>query len=217
MVSAETVLGIADDPGELAGYGPIGPEQARRIAHLAGATWQRLITDPVTGVVLDHGRTAYTPPATLADHVRARFGWTCTRPGCSNATADLDHATAWAESGATSVDNLHTVCRGCHTAKHRGWTVRIAPDGTTTWRTPHGRSCSTRPTDLRPEDHLPDRPGGPRRTGATDAGDSVRHPVDATGEASAAPATGWWTEVSRDVAAAAPVAVPVVRSVPAPF
>lgn len=155
VVSAETVLGIADTPGELAGYGPVGPEQARRIVHLAGTTWRRLITDPVTGAVLDHGRTSYAPPAALADHVQARFGWTCTRPGCSNVAADLDHATAWAELGETSVDNLHTVCRGCHTAKHAGWTVRITPDGTTTWRTPHGRSSTTGPTDHRPEDRVP--------------------------------------------------------------
>ena len=166
-------------------------------------------------MVLDRGRTTYTPPATLADHVRARFGWTCTRPGCSNAAADLDHATAWAESGVTSIDNLHTVCRGCHSAKHRGWTVRIEPDGTTTWRTPHGRSSSTRPTDHRPEDRARDRDRD--RAGVTDEGDVLPEPVAVRAPVAPGPARAWWTEVCREVASAAPMAVPDPGPVPAPF
>jgi len=154
VVSAETVLGISDAPGDLGGYGPVGPAQARRIAHLAGTTWRRVLTDPATGVVLDRGRTAYAAAAPLAEHVRVRFGGRCTRPGCPQAGADLDHATAWQDGGTTGVGNLHPVCRGCHTAKHTGWTVRIDRDGTTTWATPHGRSASTHPTDLRPEDRV---------------------------------------------------------------
>lgn len=205
VVSAETVLGIADTPGELAGYGPVGPEQARQIAHLAGTTWRRLITDPVTGTVLDRGRSTYTPPGALADHVQARFGWTCTRPGCSNVAADLDHATAWAELGDTSVDNLHPVCRGCHTAKHAGWSVRIAPDGTTTWRTPHGRSSNTRPTDHRPEDRLP-------RTGAPTA---VPPPDEPTGRPGDGRPSAWWEGVRRVVSARSAHTVPS-RPVPTP-
>lgn len=213
VVSAETVLGIADTPGELAGYGPVGPEQARRIAHLAGTTWRRLITDPVTGAVLDRGRSAYTPPAALADHVQARFGWTCTRPGCSNVAADLDHATAWTELGGTSVDNLHTVCRGCHTAKHGGWTVRIAPDGTTTWRTPHGRSSTTGPTDHRPEDRAPhlDRPPV---AGIGGAGSGVATIGVTTTGSPPEPRQDWWGEMRRAVAAGA---APAVRSQPTPL
>ncbi len=161
LVSAETVLGISDAPGELVGYGPVGPAQSRRIAHLAGTTWRRVLTDPTTGVVLDRGRTTHAAPAPLAEHVRLRFGGQCTRPGCAHTAADLDHATSWQDAGTTGLANLHPVCRGCHTAKHAGWTVRIDRDGTTTWTTPHGRSASTRPADLRPEDRL-QRPGPPQ-------------------------------------------------------
>lgn len=167
VVSAETVLGISDAPGELRGHGPVGPVQARRIAGLAGMTWRRMITDPTTGTVLDRGRTTYTPPVGLADEVVARGGWQCTRPGCGHAATDVDHARGWAELGPTAADNLHGVCRGCHTAKHQGWTVRIDSGGTATWTTPHGRSASTPPTDHRPEDrtpppwHRPDDTGPP--------------------------------------------------------
>ena len=37
----------------------------------AGGTWRRLITDPVSGTVMNVGRTRYRPPAGLADLVRA--------------------------------------------------------------------------------------------------------------------------------------------------
>jgi hypothetical protein len=46
-VPATTLLGLTDTPGELAGYGPITAEVARRIA--AHGTWRRLLTDPVSG------------------------------------------------------------------------------------------------------------------------------------------------------------------------
>lgn len=126
VVSAETVLGIADAPGDLGGYGPVGPAQARRIAHLAGTTWRRVLTDPATGVVLDRGRTAYAAAAPLAEHVRVRFGGRCTRPGCPQAGADLDHATAWQDGGTTGVGNS-TRCAGAATPR----STRVGPSGST--------------------------------------------------------------------------------------
>ena len=65
---------------------------AYRIA--ADATWQRLLTDPATGALLDVGRTRYTPPAALAE-----FGITrdraCRFPGCRQPRTDLDHTIAY--------------------------------------------------------------------------------------------------------------------------
>ena len=78
--------------GELLGYGPIPTSMAYRIA--ADATWQRLLTDPATGALLDVGRTRYTPPAALAE-----FGITrdraCRFPGCRQPRTDLDHTIAY--------------------------------------------------------------------------------------------------------------------------
>ena len=57
--------------------------------------------------------------------------------------------------------NLHGVCRGCHTAKHRhGWTIHPTPDGHITWRSPHGSTTTHPPHDLRTDDRTP---AGPRR------------------------------------------------------
>lgn len=161
VVSAETVLGISDAPGDLLGYGPVDAGHARRIAHSAGIVWRRVLTDPVTGAVLDRGRRAYTPPAEVAGHVMARFGWQCSRPGCGHRAADLDHATAWKDGGATSAANLHPLCRGCHTARHTGWTVHLDEATGATWITPHGAAATTPVADLRPEDRLPRAPGHP--------------------------------------------------------
>ncbi|MGH8836580.1 MAG: hypothetical protein ACRDWG_16525, partial [Actinomycetes bacterium] len=49
-VPATTLLGLTDIPGELAGYGPITAEVARRI--VAHGTWRRLLTDPASGQLL---------------------------------------------------------------------------------------------------------------------------------------------------------------------
>jgi len=79
-IPASTLMGMDNQPGELAGYGPIPADVARDIA--AGGTWKRLIHDPITGTLLDYGRTTYRPPAGLADFVIAR-DQRCIFPGCS--------------------------------------------------------------------------------------------------------------------------------------
>lgn len=164
-VSAETLLGISSAPGELDGYGPITAAHARHLAHRAGTTWRRLLTDPTSGVVLDIGRSRYRPPQGLADLVATRYSGRCTRPGCPNRGRDLDHVRPWEAGGDTSDRNLHPTCRGCHTAKHSGWTVTLHDDVTVTWTAPNGHSLSTRPTDHRPEDRVVASPALAGRAG----------------------------------------------------
>jgi hypothetical protein len=55
-----TLLGADDQPCELVGHGPITADQAREIA--ADAVLKRLVYDPLSGALLDHGRTTYRPP-----------------------------------------------------------------------------------------------------------------------------------------------------------
>src|SRR5829696_1943978 len=80
-VAATTLLGVDDHPGELAGYGPIPAAAARRVAADPDATWHRLLTDPVTGTLLDYGTTVYRPPPVLDRYVVAR-DQVCIFPGC---------------------------------------------------------------------------------------------------------------------------------------
>ena len=99
LVPMTALFGLTDDPAELLGYGPITAEMAREIA--ATATWRRLLFDPVSGALLDHGRTTYTPPVALADFVKARDVH-CRFPGCRRAVVngELDHLHAYADGGA---------------------------------------------------------------------------------------------------------------------
>ena len=105
----------------------------------AGGTWRRLVTDPVSGVVLDVGRTRYRPPTGLADLVRARDR-ACVFPTCQIPAerCDLDHLTVWGQGGTTSLDNLATLCEAHHRLKHTpGWALtRDQTSGDLSWHTP---------------------------------------------------------------------------------
>ncbi|GAA1756597.1 HNH endonuclease signature motif containing protein [Kocuria aegyptia] len=113
----------------LSGFGPISSEVARQLAAGAGV-WHRVLTHPVTGVVLDHDRTVYAVPRDLRRLVELRDG-TCRFPGCRRRAerCDLDHTVAWADGGPTAERNLAALCRQHHRIKHRDghlgrWSVR---------------------------------------------------------------------------------------------
>ncbi|MCW2569298.1 MAG: hypothetical protein JWN54_3395 [Mycobacterium sp.] len=148
VVAATTLLGLDDAPGELAGHGPIPADLAREIAADPTGTWQRILTDPVSGALLDVGRTSYTPPAAMAEHVRVRDR-TCRFPGCRQPAerCDLDHVRRYPD-GPTSRCNLCTECRHHHRLKHESdWQLDNDPDdpAVMTWTSPAGKSYTTRP------------------------------------------------------------------------
>ena len=162
IVPVTMLMGLDEQPGELVGYGPIPAGLAREIA--ADGTWRRLLTDPASGALLDHGRTTYTPPAALADFVRARDVY-CRAPICRQlaATADLDHAVAFDDGGSTSDRNLYSGCRHHHRTKTHapGWHVEQHPDGRVTWMTPTGHTYTSHPHDYRPNPPGPEPPPPP--------------------------------------------------------
>jgi len=150
MPLAATVGG--DDPCELLGYGAITADQARTVA--ADAVLRRLVCDPVTGVLLDYGRTRYEPPPSLRDHVLTR-DQTCVMPGCSQPSwrGQLDHIEPFHpghdQGGNTSADNLGSPCQHHHRAKDGGgFALSRDTDGTFHWVTPLGRSHTRPPVKL---------------------------------------------------------------------
>jgi Domain of unknown function (DUF222) len=147
-VPATTLLGLDDQPGDLAGYGPVPATVARRIAADPSGTWRRLLTDPLDGTLLAHGRRTYRPPAALADHVAAR-DQTCRFPGCHHParTADVDHTVPYPR-GATSAGNLGALCRHHHRLKHHTQWTLTQHGGQFTWTSPTGRTYSRRPEPL---------------------------------------------------------------------
>ncbi len=136
VIDAATLLGLAENPGELVGFGPIPATLARMLAADSGC-WRRMVTDPVTGHLLDYGHRTYKPPAALREYVIARDKG-CQFPGCSQPAqrCDLDHVepfTGTPEGGLTSADNLISLCRRHHQLKtHHRWRVRVVkPPGVT--------------------------------------------------------------------------------------
>ncbi len=156
VVAASTLLGLDEEPGELTGAGPITAPLARRIA--AEGTWRRLLVDPRTGRLDEVSADTYDPPQDMVEHVVARDG-TCRGIGCRIPArqSDLDHVRAW-PAGATEVTNLHPVHRLHHRIKtHTDTTVRVDPDGTTTWTLPSRRTYRVPPHQVidHPDLHPP--------------------------------------------------------------
>lgn len=134
-----TALGLADNPAELAGYGPIPASIARQLA--SDGKWRKFITDPGTGNLLSFGRESYIPPQSLADFIAARDR-ICRFPGCSQPArvSDIDHAIPWEDGGETSAENLGLLCRRHHRMKtHDGWQLQSNPDGSCNWVSPAGK------------------------------------------------------------------------------
>ena len=144
--------------GLVAGYGPVTAETARLLA--MDGIWRRVVTDPLSGAVLDVGRARYRPPAELAEHVRSRDR-TCVRAGCSADArgCDLDHTEEWGDGGVTSDANLDPLCGRDHQVKTDGGfrLVQTAP-GEFRWVTPTGHTYEVRPGVSPARRHRPPLP-----------------------------------------------------------
>ncbi len=156
-VSLSTLLCLDDAPADLAGYGPITAEAARALAE--GGVWRRIVTDPMSGQVLDVGRTRYRPPEALARHVQVRDG-TCASPVCSAPaeSCDLDHTIEYHGSGegTTSPGNLGPLCRRDHRIKtDGGFGLRQVEPGHFEWLTPTGHRYRVIPGTGGPSERLP--------------------------------------------------------------
>jgi len=130
----------------LEGYGPIDPDTARQLAAKAPSL-TRLLTHPVTGVVLSVGREKYKVPKALRTYLRVRDE-TCRFPGCNRAASgcEVDHIVAWAHQGETNWDNLQHLCTKHHKMKHETrWAITHHRNGTLTWQSPTAKHYMTHP------------------------------------------------------------------------
>lgn len=143
-VPALTLAGIDGEPALLAGYGPIDPDFARRLAEVAPG-WDRVLTDPHTGAPLAVDR--YRPSKELRRFLGARDEH-CRFPGCRVPArrCDIDHTVDAALGGETSLENLAHLCRRHYTLKHATqWSVRRRGGGVLEWTSPAGRHHVDRP------------------------------------------------------------------------
>jgi hypothetical protein len=91
LIPMLTLLGKSEMPASLEGYGPIDAETARELAGDATSIY-RILTDPVSGAILDIDQpTKYIPEGLR--RMRQLIDQTCTFPGCGKraVNCDLDH------------------------------------------------------------------------------------------------------------------------------
>jgi hypothetical protein len=152
-VDLETLLYLNDDPGELAGYGPVIAEITRKVAERqVDGTWRFVVTDPATGEPAATGPIRRRPTASQHREVLARHR-TCIFPGCRMPArdCDLDHRIPWAEGATTRSDDLGPLCRHDHGIRHSaGWKYSILPNGDVEWMSRLGHIYRTGVTSALP-------------------------------------------------------------------
>jgi hypothetical protein len=137
-VPALTAAGKDDRGAIIDGTSPVDAETARCL--MAGTPgWDRVLTHPVSGIVLavDRYRAANQMERFLgARDIHCRF------PGCRMPArlCDHDHNLDWALGGKTALCNLACLCKRHHTLKtETDWVATQLPDGTIHWTSPLGR------------------------------------------------------------------------------
>jgi hypothetical protein len=145
-VDLDTLAGLVEHPGELAGYGPVIADIARQTAlEQTDSEWRYTATHPDTGQPVANGTTSRRPTATQRRFVETRDR-TCTFPGCrSPATdCDLDHRTPHSQGGPTHIENLGPLCRHHHNLHHHhGWAYQPIAGGDYQWTSPLGHTYTT--------------------------------------------------------------------------
>jgi hypothetical protein len=191
FADAATWAGLADEPVELDGYGPIPAGVAREC--FSDSTWRAVVTEAVTGAALSVSDSTYRPSARTRRllYVKDRR---CGFPGCSAAVwfCDADHSVPHHQGGCTDTENCGLVCRRHHRLKtFTAWRWRREPDGSLEWTDPSGRTWRRGPSAvlLLPEptpteEHdgatrVPDAASSPRatRAGPEPTRDAVRDDV----------------------------------------
>lgn len=145
-VDLTTLAELDGHPGDLAGFGPVIAEIARRVTdRYRSGSWRFAVThpdsdqSPVTGVVRRRPDAAQRR-SIWADHP------TCIFPGCRMPAraSDLDHRVPWSRGGPTTVSNLAPLCRHHHMLKdNTPWSYVPAGHGDHRWTSPLRRHYTT--------------------------------------------------------------------------
>lgn len=139
LIPMLTLLGLSEQPASLEGYGPIDAGTARKLAGSADSIY-RILTDPVSGAILDIDTAAKYIPQGLR-RMKQLIDQTCTFPGCGKRArnCDLDHTIDRQFGGHTTLMNLSHLCRNHHRDKHQTkWMVTQNDTGVIEWTSPTG-------------------------------------------------------------------------------
>ncbi len=140
VVELETLIGLADNPAEIPGYGPVIAEIARKTGlDNTNGQWDFITRDQ--GQPIATGTLRRRPTQAMKRRIRAQYP-TCVHPGCRQPAhnTDIDHTIPWATHGKTRHGNLAPLCEHHHQLKDQGWQYTIQPDQTITWTSPLGHT-----------------------------------------------------------------------------
>ncbi len=170
LIDAATLVGITPNGPVTATVGgqPTDASREDLIRFLADpstdAVLRRLVTDPLTGALVDYGKNTYAA-SSLLRRWREAADQHCTHPGCTRPAVrcDVDHTVDYADGGRTTRANTKLLCRGHHNGKtHGGWRIEDPdPDGSCTFVSPAGRRYRHQPARLMPDTPPPVRPQPP--------------------------------------------------------
>jgi hypothetical protein len=123
----------------------------------AEVTLRRLVTDPLSGHLLDASPRRYKPSHRLRDFIQTR-DVRCRWQGCNaratSTRSDLDHAQPFDTGGATTRANLGVLCRRHHLLKtHESYEISNSEqDGSCMLTTPAGHTYPHEPMTMLPDD-----------------------------------------------------------------
>jgi hypothetical protein len=134
---------------EIHGYGPATVQTLHELATSGNVFWRRIVTDPMTGAVLDIGRRRRHTWA-LGEHVRTRDRH-CVFPGCTRPAEDsqIDHTIDHAHGGPTAEANLGVLCQHHNLMKQATtWRLHQPEPGRFVWTSPTGTTHHVNPEPL---------------------------------------------------------------------
>lgn len=141
IVDVATLAELSNAPGELAGYGPVIAEIARKCALTqVDGKWTYTVTEGDD--VVATGTVGRRPVAGQRRHIEALYP-TCVFPGCrmDAFSCDLDHRRPFSQGGPTHNDNLGPLCRHHHMTRHHApWQLQRLPNGDHQWTSPLGHN-----------------------------------------------------------------------------
>ena len=159
-VDLQTYLGLNNNPAELAGHGHIPAELGRQIASGPDTTIRRVITDPLTGQVIEVGKFRYRPSIDADELVRVRDR-ECRQPGCARpAQSCVTEPTGPDPDDASST--LSYCRRHRHLKNRADWSYQVMQDGKLVVTTPTGERAESSPPPLHEPQPAPEHPAEER-------------------------------------------------------
>lgn len=146
VISDATLLGSGSEPAVVVGHGPVPAQLARELVAASldaetPSTWSRRVyADPQGDLVALTSSRRFVADG-LAALLRIRDQGVCRTAWCDAPARHRDHVIPVAEDGATTAENVQSLCEACNYAKQApGWTQRTVaePRHTVETTTPTG-------------------------------------------------------------------------------